>query len=147
MNFIYFLELSFFKVQRKLKYIDIQYFIFSTDNVGLIAIDYLVRAADRGVKVRLLVDDLMVDAEVKDILTLDSHKNISVRVYNPVVNLGKNIVQKIKKFAMFTQVSILIYNSQKESFSLLFLTSCQTPLNLDRSSLYIKKIHTGKYVF
>lgn len=81
------------------KSIDIQYFIFSTDNVGLIAIDYLVRAADRGVKVRLLVDDLMVDADVKDILTLDSHQNIEVRVYNPGVNLGKNIVQKLKKFA------------------------------------------------
>lgn len=81
------------------KSIDIQYFIFSTDNVGLIAIDYLVRAADRGVKVRLLVDDLMVDADVKDILTLDSHQNIEVRVYNPGVNLGKNIVQKVKKFA------------------------------------------------
>ncbi len=81
------------------KSIDIQYFIFSTDNVGLIAIDYLVRAADRGVMVRLLVDDLMVDADVKDILTLDSHKNISVRVYNPGVNLGKNIVEKVKKFA------------------------------------------------
>ncbi len=81
------------------KSIDIQYFIFSLDNVGLIAIDYLVRAADRGVKVRLLVDDLMVDAEIKDILTLDSHENIEVRVYNPGVNLGKNIVQKVAKFA------------------------------------------------
>lgn len=81
------------------KSIDIQYFIFSTDNVGLIAIDYLVRAADRGIRVRLLVDDLMVDADVKDILTLDSHQNIEVRVYNPGVNLGKNIVQKVKKFA------------------------------------------------
>jgi putative cardiolipin synthase len=46
------------------KTIDIQYFIFSPDNVGLIASDYLVRAADRGVKVRLLVDDVMVDAGV-----------------------------------------------------------------------------------
>lgn len=81
------------------KSIDIQYFIFSLDNVGLIAIDYLVRAADRGVKVRLLVDDLMVDAEIQDILTLDSHENIEVRVYNPGVNLGKNIVQKVTKFA------------------------------------------------
>lgn len=44
------------------KSIDIQYFIFSTDNVGLIACDYLVRAADRGVKVRILVDDIMVEA-------------------------------------------------------------------------------------
>ncbi|MES2396285.1 MAG: phospholipase D family protein, partial [Bacteroidota bacterium] len=43
--------------------IDIQYFIFSADNVGLIAADYLVRAADRGVKVRILVDDIMVEAD------------------------------------------------------------------------------------
>lgn len=81
------------------KTIDIQYFIFSTDNVGLIACDYLVRAADRGVKVRLLVDDIMVDAEIQDILMLNSHENISIKVYNPGVNLGKNIWGKIKKFA------------------------------------------------
>ena len=80
------------------KTIDIQYFIFSTDNVGLIACDYLVRAADRGVKVRILVDDIMVDVGIHDILTLDSHENISIKIYNPGTNLGKNIVEKINKF-------------------------------------------------
>lgn len=80
------------------KTIDIQYFIFSTDNVGLIACDYLVRAADRGVKVRLLVDDMMVEADAHSILTMDSHENIEIRIYNPGVNLGKNIVQKLSKF-------------------------------------------------
>ena len=77
--------------------IDIQYFIFSTDNVGLIACDYLVRAADRGVKVRILVDDIMVEAGVHEILTMDSHKNISIKIYNPGSNLGKNIFGKVKK--------------------------------------------------
>lgn len=81
------------------KTIDIQYFIFSTDNVGLIGCDYLVRAADRGVKIRIIVDDLMVDAKMEDILTLDSHKNISIKIYNLGVNLGKNIFGKVKKFA------------------------------------------------
>ncbi|MEW4922836.1 phospholipase D family protein [Algibacter sp. 2305UL17-15] len=81
------------------KTIDIQYFIFSTDNVGLIACDYLIRAADRGVKVRIIVDDIMVDATIEDILTFNSHENIEVKIYNPGVNLGKNIVQKIGKFA------------------------------------------------
>ena len=81
------------------KTIDIQYFIFSTDNIGLIACDYLVRAADRGVKVRILVDDIMVDADIDDILTFNSHKNISVRIYNPGINLGKNLFQKIEKFS------------------------------------------------
>jgi cardiolipin synthase C len=80
------------------KTIDIQYFIFSTDNVGLIACDYLIRAADRGVKVRIIVDDIMVDADAEDILMFNSHENISVKIYNPGVNLGKNIFQKIGKF-------------------------------------------------
>jgi cardiolipin synthase C len=78
------------------KSIDIQYFIFSFDNVGLIACDYLVKAADRGVKIRILVDDMMVDAELEDILTLDAHPNIEIKIYNPNVNLGKNIGSKIK---------------------------------------------------
>ncbi len=81
------------------KTIDIQYFIFSTDNVGLIACDYLVRAADRGVKVRILVDDIMVEAGTHDILTMDSHENISIKIYNPGVNVGKNIGEKVKAFA------------------------------------------------
>ncbi|HXU27263.1 MAG TPA: phospholipase D-like domain-containing protein, partial [Bacteroidia bacterium] len=81
------------------KTIDVQYFIFSTDNVGLIACDYLVRAADRGVQVRILVDDIMVDAGIHEILTMDSHKNITIKIYNPGVNLGKNLYSKIKKYA------------------------------------------------
>lgn len=80
------------------KTIDIQYFIFSLDNIGLIACDYLIRAADRGVKVRIIIDDIMVDADIQDIVTFDSHENISVKLYNPGVNLGKNIFNKIEKF-------------------------------------------------
>ena len=76
------------------KSIDVQYFIFSADNVGLIACDYLVRAADRGVKVRILVDDVMVEAGAHELLTLDSHKNISIKIYNPGTNIGKNLADK-----------------------------------------------------
>jgi phosphatidylserine/phosphatidylglycerophosphate/cardiolipin synthase-like enzyme len=76
--------------------IDIQYFIFSLDNVGLIAIDYIVRAADRGVKIRILVDDILIDAEIQDVLMLDSHENIDIKIYNPMLNLGKGIFGKLK---------------------------------------------------
>ncbi|WP_068545717.1 phospholipase D family protein [Thalassotalea crassostreae] len=75
--------------------IDVQYFIFSTDNIGLIATDYLVRAAERGIKVRIIVDDIMVDAEGDELLKLDSHPNISIKIYNPLANIGKNILQKV----------------------------------------------------
>ncbi len=75
--------------------IDVQYFIFSADNIGLIAIDYLIRAADRGVKVRLIVDDIMVEADAEDLLALDAHPNISIKIYNPTANIGKKLPQKL----------------------------------------------------
>jgi phosphatidylserine/phosphatidylglycerophosphate/cardiolipin synthase-like enzyme len=77
------------------KTIDIQYFIFTADNIGLIAADYLIKAADRGVKVRLLVDDLMIDAKGDELLKLDAHKNLSIKIYNPLANIGKNVFQKV----------------------------------------------------
>lgn len=93
------------------KSIDIQYFIFSTDNIGLIACDYIVRAADRGVKVRILVDDIMVDTDLEDLLVLNAHKNIDIKIYNPGVNLGKNIFQKMGKFATdFRQANLRMHN-------------------------------------
>lgn len=75
--------------------IDIQYFIFSVDNVGLIATDYLVRAAERGVTVRVLVDDIMLDAKGDELLMLAAHDNFEIKIYNPNANIGKNIVQKM----------------------------------------------------
>ncbi len=77
------------------KSIDIQYFIFSGDNIGLIAVDYLLRAADRGVKVRMLVDDIMVEADADELLAIDAHPNIEIKIYNPVANIGKNLAGKL----------------------------------------------------
>ena len=77
------------------KTIDVQYFIFSSDNVGLIATDYLVKAAERGVKVRVLVDDIMVDASGDELLKLAADENFSIKIYNPKANVGKNIVEKL----------------------------------------------------
>ena len=79
--------------------IDVQYFIFSADNVGLIAADYLVRAAERGVKVRVLVDDLLVEADAGTLLALDRQPNLEIRIYNPGVNIGKHLPGKLLTFA------------------------------------------------
>ncbi|MEP6832003.1 MAG: phospholipase D-like domain-containing protein, partial [Gemmatimonas sp.] len=75
--------------------IDVQYFIFTADNVGLIAVDYLLRAADRGVHVRVLVDDFMLEADGEELLALDAHPNIEIRLYNPTANIGKNLPTKL----------------------------------------------------
>jgi phosphatidylserine/phosphatidylglycerophosphate/cardiolipin synthase-like enzyme len=77
------------------KTIDIQYFIFSADNIGLIAIDYLLRAADRGVRVRVIVDDIMVEADADELLALDAHPKIAIKIYNPAANIGKNLPEKL----------------------------------------------------
>jgi phosphatidylserine/phosphatidylglycerophosphate/cardiolipin synthase-like enzyme len=69
--------------------IDVQYFIFSADNVGLIAVDYMLRAADRGVRVRLIVDDFMLEADADKLLALDAHPNIEIRLYNPTTNIAR----------------------------------------------------------
>lgn len=82
------------------KSINIQYFIFSGDNVGLIAVDYLLRAADRGVKVRLLVDDIMVEADADELLALNSHPNLEIKIYNPTANIGKNLSAKLKNLTL-----------------------------------------------
>jgi phosphatidylserine/phosphatidylglycerophosphate/cardiolipin synthase-like enzyme len=75
------------------KTLDIQYYIFSRDNTGLIACDYLVRAADRGVKIRLIVDDATAKTGRHEIYTLDTHKNIEIKIYNPGVKIGDPITR------------------------------------------------------
>ena len=81
------------------KTIDIQYFIFSADNIGLIAVDYLLRAADRGVKIRIIVDDIMVEADADELLAIDAHPNLTIKIYNPSANIGKNLPEKLYSLA------------------------------------------------
>lgn len=76
---------------------DIQYFIFSEDNIGIISCDYMLRAACRGVKVRLLIDDLMIDVDTDYMLALDQHENVDIKIYNPNLNIGKNLVYTLFK--------------------------------------------------
>lgn len=87
--------------------IDIQYFIWSTDNVGILASELLLRAADRGVKVRVLVDDLLVDAPSDAMLALAAHPNFDIRIYNPRhkvgVSLPKRVLQLLTHFKASNQ--------------------------------------------
>jgi putative cardiolipin synthase len=68
--------------------IDVQYFIWSTDNIGTLAAEALLRAAERGVRVRVIVDDLLIDAPDKSLLALARHPNIDIRIYNPRHRVG-----------------------------------------------------------
>lgn len=81
------------------KSIDIQYFIWSTDNIGILAAEALLRAADRGVKVRVIVDDLLIDAKDKTMVALSLHPNISIRIYNPKSSVGTSFIKRILNVA------------------------------------------------
>jgi len=63
--------------------IDIQYFIWSSDAAGVLLFDRLLKAADRGVRVRLLVDDLALDGSDHNIAVYSQHPNFKIRIYNP----------------------------------------------------------------
>ncbi|WP_242523852.1 phospholipase D family protein [Microbulbifer salipaludis] len=64
--------------------LDLKYYIYEDDNVGHLLTSLLLRAADRGVRVRLLVDDLGTRVVNPWILALDRHPNMQIRVFNPV---------------------------------------------------------------
>jgi putative cardiolipin synthase len=82
-------------IERASRTIDAQYFIWTADNVGILASEALLRAAERGVRVRVIVDDLMVDAPLERLAFLDAHPNVEVKVYNPNLNLGQSRVSKL----------------------------------------------------
>lgn len=63
--------------------IDAQYYIWHDDLTGSLLLDALKRAADRGVRVRLLVDDNGTSGLDAQLAQLDAHENAEVRLYNP----------------------------------------------------------------
>lgn len=82
--------------QRATTSIDVQYFIWSTDNIGVLAAELLLSAAERGVTVRVIVDDFLIDADDKTLLLLSAHPNVQIRIYNPNVTVGVSTWQRLK---------------------------------------------------
>jgi putative cardiolipin synthase len=65
--------------------LDIQYYIWRADMSGMLLFDAVRQAADRGVRVRLLLDDNVTAGMDTILAALDSHPNIEVRLFNPFV--------------------------------------------------------------
>jgi cardiolipin synthase C len=63
--------------------LDIQYYIIHEDNSARILLHHVRMAADRGVRVRVLVDDLNTAGEDRRFMHLGEHANVEVRVFNP----------------------------------------------------------------
>ncbi|WP_442862812.1 phospholipase D-like domain-containing protein [Acinetobacter sp. ME22] len=70
-------------INKAQKTLDLQYYIWDNDKIGALALYDIIQAADRGVKVRLLIDDNNAKGMEGAFLALDQHQNIQVKLYNP----------------------------------------------------------------
>ena len=68
--------------------IDAQYFMMKPDSAGLVFSGELIEAADRGVRVRFLLDDIFTTVDDRALILLDQHPNIELRIFNPVSRKG-----------------------------------------------------------
>lgn len=68
--------------------LDVQYFVWQNDASGALLAQRLLDAANRGVKVRLLLDDFAVSKSGALVARLDAHPSIEVRVFNPWASRG-----------------------------------------------------------
>jgi len=71
------------------KTIDLQTYIYSNDFSSKVLIGELKNAADRGVKVRILLDDYGTKSDIVDVMLLNQHPNIEVKVFNTVANRSR----------------------------------------------------------
>jgi cardiolipin synthase C len=62
--------------------LDLQYYIWRADSSGKLLMNQLLQAAERGVRVRLLLDDLDTQGKDAGLVRLDTHPNIEIRLYN-----------------------------------------------------------------
>jgi len=101
------------------KSLDVQYYIWNNDQVGNLLFEALWQAAERGVRVRLLLDDMNTGGLDPMLAALDAHANIEVRLYNPFVQRDARILGLMtdfgrlnrrmhnKSFTADSQVSVL----------------------------------------
>ncbi|WP_034176798.1 phospholipase D family protein, partial [Burkholderia ambifaria] len=84
------------------KTLDMQYYIATEDTTGKLLLGAALYAADRGVRVRMLVDDLNFDDIDRVMAALNTHQNIEIRVFNPFGASQRGMVERTANF--FTRI-------------------------------------------
>ncbi len=78
--------------------IDAQYFLVKRDLAGSLFAGKLLRAADRGVRVRFLIDDIFTTGQDSELALLNSHPKIEIRLFNPLSRQGVRLFNFIFDF-------------------------------------------------
>ncbi|MDW1852373.1 phospholipase D family protein [Vibrio sp. Vb0888] len=82
--------------------IDMTYFSWESDTLGLMLLNELKQAADRGVQVRLTLDDLLIFNE-KWLADLSAHDNIQIRLFNPFDSRKSGWIGRVVNFSTHQQ--------------------------------------------
>ncbi len=91
--------------------LDVQYYLLSGDNTGRALMRALRDAAARGVRVRLLVDDLYTAGEDDLLLALASYPNVQVRLFNPFPGgRGSQVTRFISSGLDFSRINRRMHN-------------------------------------
>ena len=100
-------------IQNAQSSIDIQTFIWTNDDSGRFVFYELLRSAQRGVKIRLLVDDLSMRSNAEYVAYLaTAHPNIQIKQYNPLAeNIDASLVAKLGSYTLkFGQTNQRMHN-------------------------------------
>ena len=68
--------------------LDLLYYLWYNDPGGLLLLEHVIEAADRGVRVRIVVDDTLFLKGKSSLAALSAHPEIEIRVFNPWANQG-----------------------------------------------------------
>ena len=90
--------------------LDLQYYIWHDDFTGRLLDHELLRAADRGVRVRLLLDDLNAHGRNSILAALDAHPNIEVRMFNPTRNRSGTLMRAVEMGLRLFSVNRRMHN-------------------------------------
>nr|WP_298451439.1 phospholipase D family protein [uncultured Marinobacter sp.] len=91
--------------------LDVQYYIWQYDITGTLLLDALYKAAERGVRVRLLLDDNGISGLDDALAALNTHPNFEVRLFNPFV------VRSPKWIGYITSFQRLNHRMHNKSFT------------------------------
>lgn len=83
--------------------IDVQYYIYKSDLTGKILVKEMLDAADRGVRVRILLDDFGSFGNDKGLIALNAHPNVYIRLFNPFKRSGSMSLQLLTGFGKKTR--------------------------------------------
>jgi putative cardiolipin synthase len=94
--------------------LDVQYFVIENDDTGQLILESLLQAADRGVRVRLLLDDEGSLGRVGKLKPLAAHPNIELRVFNPAAYRGP--IEALHDLELISDASRLNYRMHNKLF-------------------------------